>query len=83
MAGVQKLRERGGKVIIIDIRDTPASRNLADIFLKINPGTDGALALGMAKLIIDNGWADREYIENIHTVLTSIRKWWTSIPWTG
>lgn len=63
VAGVQKLKERGGKVIIIDIRDTPASKNLADIFLKINPGTDGALALGMAKLIIDNGWADMDYVE--------------------
>ena len=63
VAGVRKLKERGGKVIIIDIRDTPASKNLADIFLKINPGTDGALALGMAKLIIDNGWADMDYVE--------------------
>lgn len=63
VAGVQKLKERGGKVIIIDIRDTPASKNLADIFLKINPGTDGALALGMAKLIIENGWADMDYIK--------------------
>lgn len=61
--GVQKLKERGGKVIIIDIRQTPASRNLADIFLQINPGTDGALALGVAKLIIDNGWADMDYVE--------------------
>lgn len=61
--GVQKLKERGGKVIIIDIRQTPASKNLADIFLQINPGTDGALALGMAKLIIDNGWADMDYVE--------------------
>lgn len=64
--GVQKLKERGGKVIIIDIRDTPAAKNLADIFLHINPGTDGALALGMAKLIIDNGWADMDYVER-HT----------------
>ena len=63
VAGVQKLKERGGKVIIIDIRDTPASKNLADLFLKINPGTDGALALGMAKIIIDNGWADMEYVK--------------------
>ena len=63
VAGVQNLKARGGKVIIIDIRDTPASKNLADIFLKINPGTDGALALGMAKLIIDNGWADMDYVE--------------------
>ena len=61
--GVQKLKARGGKVIIIDIRDTPASKNLADIFLKINPGTYGALALGMAKIIIDNGWADMDYVE--------------------
>lgn len=60
--GVRKLKERGGKVIIIDIRDTPAAKNLADIFLHINPGTDGALALGMAKLIMDNGWADMEYV---------------------
>ena len=63
VAGVQKLRERGGKVIIIDIRRTPAAKNLSDIFLQINPGTDGALALGMAKLIIDNGWADMDYVE--------------------
>lgn len=64
VAGVRKLKERGGKVIIIDIRDTPAAKNLADVFLQINPGTDGALALGMAKIIIDNGWADMEYIQN-------------------
>ncbi len=63
VGGVQALKKRGGKVIIIDIRDTPASKNLADIFLKINPGTDGALALGMGKLIIDNGWMDKEYVE--------------------
>ncbi len=61
--GVSKLKERGGKVIIIDIRDTPAAKNLADLFFQINPGTDGALALGMAKLIIENGWADMDYVE--------------------
>ena len=63
VSGVQSLKERGGKVIIVDIRDTPATKNLADVFLKINPGTDGALALGMAKLIIENGWADMAYVE--------------------
>jgi len=60
---VEALKARGGKVIIIDPRYTPAAKNLADIYLPINPGTDGALALGMAKLIIDNGWADMDYIE--------------------
>lgn len=60
---VRDLKERGGKVIIIDARYTPAVKNLADVYLHINPGTDGALALGMAKIIIDNGWADMDFIE--------------------
>lgn len=59
---VQALKERGGKVIIIDVRYSPAAKNFADIFLQVKPGTDGALALGMGKLIIDNGWADMDYI---------------------
>ena len=63
IAGVRALKERGGKVIIIDPRITPAVKNLADIHLQINPGTDGALALGMAKIIIENGWADMDFIK--------------------
>ena len=60
--GAKALKERGGKIIIIDSRITPASEKLADIFLHIKAGTDGALALGMAKIIIDNGWTDKEFI---------------------
>ena len=60
---VRKLKERGGKVIIIDTRYTPAAKNLADVFLHVNPGTDGALALGIANVIIENGWENKEYIE--------------------
>lgn len=60
---VMALKERGGKVIIIDSRVTPAAKNLADLFLHINAGTDGALALGMANLIIQEGWADQEFLQ--------------------
>ena len=60
---VRKLKERGGKVIIIDTRYTPAAKNLADVFLHVNPGTDGALALGIANVIIENGWENKKYIE--------------------
>ncbi|MBR6349623.1 MAG: molybdopterin-dependent oxidoreductase [Lachnospiraceae bacterium] len=63
VASVKGVKKRGGKVIIIDIRETPAVKNLADIFVQINPGTDGALALGMANEIIKNGWEDKEYVE--------------------
>lgn len=60
---VRGLKDRGGKVIIIDTRYTPAAKNLADIFLQINPGTDGALALGMANIITGNGWENKGYIQ--------------------
>lgn len=60
---VMRLKERGGKVIIVDPRVTPAVKNLADIHLQIKPGTDGVLAHGMAKLILDNGWEDKAFIE--------------------
>ncbi len=63
---VAALKERGGKVILIDTRVTPAAKNLADLFLQIKPGTDGALAHGFAKLIIENGWMDRDFVEQ-HT----------------
>ena len=62
-ARLLKLKEQGKKFIIIDPRKTPATQKLADIHLQIQPGTDGALALGMANLIIENDWHDKEYIE--------------------
>lgn len=58
-----RLKEQGKKFIIIDPRKTPATQKLADIHLQLKPGTDGALALGMANLIIENDWHDKEYIE--------------------
>lgn len=56
-------KERGGKVIIIDPRETPTSVKLADIHLRLRPGTDGALALGLCNLVIQNGWMDEEYVK--------------------
>jgi anaerobic selenocysteine-containing dehydrogenase len=38
----------------------------ADEWIPINPGTEGALALSMARVIIEEGLYDREFIEN-HT----------------
>ena len=51
----------GMKLIVVDPRRTPfASR--ADIHLQLKPGTDGALALGMAKVIIEEDLYDREFV---------------------
>jgi anaerobic selenocysteine-containing dehydrogenase len=51
----------GLKLIVVDPRATPFAAH-ADIHLQLRPGTDGALALGMAHVIIDEGLHDREFV---------------------
>lgn len=64
--GLTANHNRGMKVIIIDPRITPASQN-ADLHLRIKPGTDGALALGLGRELIEKGYIDEAYIqENVH-----------------
>lgn len=62
--GLMALKDRGGKIIIVDPRVTPTSLKLADIHLQLKPGTDGALALGMCKIMLDNGWEDQEFVKH-------------------
>lgn len=64
VGGVEKARERGMKVIIVDPRITPAVEKQCDLHLRIKPGTDCALALGLARELIVNDWVDHDYIEN-------------------
>ena len=53
MAGaVERARARGMKVIIVDPRITPAVEKQCDLHLRIKPGTDCALALGLARELI-------------------------------
>lgn len=62
-AGVERARERGMKVIIVDPRITPAVEKQCDLHLRIKPGTDCALALGLARELIVNDWVDHDYID--------------------
>lgn len=59
----ERNKKRGMKIIIIDPRVTPAVERLADIHLQPRPGTDGALALGLAYVLIRDGMVDMDYIE--------------------
>lgn len=61
---VERRKKEGMKVIIVDPRVTPASERLADLHLRPRSGTDGALALGLANLLIARGAADEQYIKN-------------------
>ena len=55
--------KNGMKIMIVDPRITPASQRLADLHLRPHLGTDGALALSIAHVLIKNGWVDLPYIE--------------------
>jgi len=56
------LMKQGTKLIVVDPSLTwLASR--ADIWLRIRPGTDAALALGMANIIIQEGLYDKEFCD--------------------
>ena len=59
-ATVEALK-RGMKLIVVDPRHAGLASK-ADIWLRVRPGTDGALALGIANLMIRRGWFDRDFI---------------------
>jgi anaerobic selenocysteine-containing dehydrogenase len=55
--------DRGAKLIVVDPRMTRMAAR-ADIWLQLNPGTDTALALGMAHVIVGEGLYDQAFVEN-------------------
>lgn len=56
-------RKRGAYVIHIDTRRTEASRHADEVYL-IPPGSDAALALALAHVILQEGLHDQEFIDN-------------------
>jgi assimilatory nitrate reductase catalytic subunit len=58
---VWRCRDNGGKLIVIDPRMTPVTRN-ADLYLPVRPGTDLALLMGMLHVIVRDGLEDRDFI---------------------
>ena len=55
--------DHGAKLIAVDPRLTRIAAR-ADVRLQLRPGTDTALALGMLKVIIDEGLYDEDFVEN-------------------
>ncbi len=60
---IQKKLDQGMKMIAVDPRVTPTTQR-ADIHLQLRPGTDGALALAMANVIIAENLHDRDFVAN-------------------
>ncbi len=76
---LDELRERGGKVVVIDPRTT-ATAARADVHLQPVPGTDLALALGLLHVAVAGGHVDEEYVRTRTTGFEAVRaevaSWW-------
>jgi len=60
---VAKAKRKGAQVIVVDPRPTKEAGE-ADLWLRIRPGTDGALALGLAHIIIKESLYDKAFIHD-------------------
>jgi anaerobic selenocysteine-containing dehydrogenase len=63
---VQEARRKGARLVVIDPYRTRTAQ-VADWHIQIQPGTDTALALGLMRIIIEEGLYDRDYVAR-HTV---------------
>ena len=52
----------GKKLIVIDPRRTELAEH-AHLWLRLNPGSDVALINGLMRIIVKEGWHDKEFIE--------------------
>jgi iron-only hydrogenase group A len=59
----RRCAQLGTKFIVIDPQKTEIAEK-ADLWLRIRPGTDGALAMGMLNVIIQEDLYDHEFVEN-------------------
>jgi len=76
---LDRLRERGGRVVVVDPRRTPTA-DRADLFVQPVPGTDLALALGLLHLVDAAGAVDEPYVSARTTGFDIVRStaaaWW-------
>ncbi|SHJ97407.1 molybdopterin-dependent oxidoreductase [Tepidibacter formicigenes] len=58
---IKKVKSKGIKIIVIDPLYTDTAKN-ADLYIRVNPSSDGALAMAVTKIIIEENLIDKEFI---------------------
>ena len=71
-------KENGAPLIVVDPRFTRTAAH-ADEYVRIRPGADVGFIWGLARVILKNGWEDRDYLESrvfgLEDALDEIEKW--------
>lgn len=60
---LKKAKDNGSKVVVIDPIYTETAK-MSDLYIRVNPGGDFALALAMGKIIVEQDLYDEEYIKS-------------------
>ncbi len=78
MQHILRAKENGSKLIVCDPRYTRTAAH-ADQFLRLRPGSDVPLIWGMLWHIFENGWEDKEFIQQrvygMDEIRTEVAKW--------
>ena len=61
---IEKAHKRGARIVVIDPRKTVMAKYTNAEWVPIRPGTDGALALGMCNVIIEEELYDEDFVNN-------------------
>ncbi len=67
-----RAKENGAYIIVIDPRETGTSA-IADLHLKVKPGTDAALANGLQKILIEEGLLDQAFLSGRTSGFTELK----------
>jgi anaerobic selenocysteine-containing dehydrogenase len=72
-------KQKGAKIIVIDPRFTNTASK-ADMYLRIRPGTDGALALGLLHIIIQEKLYDKDFVNQWTTGFEELKEFIKAYP---
>ncbi|SMQ79415.1 assimilatory nitrate reductase (NADH) alpha subunit apoprotein [Bacillus sp. OV166] len=74
----EKAKDNGTYIIAIDPRET-ATTKIADLHLKPKPGTDAVLANGLLKVIIEENYVDKDFIQERVNGFEEVREYVLSL----
>lgn len=69
---IRAARKAGAKVVVVDPRKAGFAAD-ADLWLRVRPGSDGALALGVARVMLARGWFDAAFVRDFSNAPLLVR----------